>query len=39
MQRGGMQIGKRGMGIACVNYAQNKISNFTLIEYTFHLKE
>ena len=25
-------MGFSGMGIACVNYTQNKISNFTLIE-------
>jgi len=27
-----MQIGKRGMGIACVNYCQNKFSDFTFFE-------
>ena len=32
--KGGMQIGFRGMGIACVNNGPNKISDFTLIENT-----
>ena len=31
---GGMQMGKRGTGIACRNYTPNKISNFTLIQNT-----